>query len=67
MFLQKLKIKKLIYIVLFVISGFSYVGWLSFDIEKKRQFLSSSLGYSKDNFIKVLDFNNYVSKLETFK
>jgi hypothetical protein len=67
MFLQKLKIKKLIYIVLFVISGFSYVSWLSFDIEKKRQFLSSSLGYSKDNFIKVLDFNNYVSKLETFK
>ena len=54
MFLQKLSIKKIIYIFLFVISSFSYIGWLSNSLEKKRDLLSFSSAYSKDNFINVL-------------
>ena len=68
MFLKKLSIKKIIYSFLFVISGFSYIGWLSNSLEKKRSLLSFNSFYSKDNFINVIKVENYdYIDLEMFK
>jgi NADH-quinone oxidoreductase subunit H len=64
MFLKKLNIKKVFYGILFVISSFSYIGWLSFDSEKKKDLLNLSLNFNNSEVVKVLPiYTNNVNSL----
>lgn len=65
MFLEKMKIKKIIYLVLLFISCFSYIGWLSFSLEKKSYLVKSSLNLKEDVNLKILEIDNY--NLDYFK
>ena len=70
MFLKKLSIKKIFYGILFSISSFSYIGWLSFDLEKKKDLLDLSLNFSDSNIVKVLPiYSNNVNsvRIDEFK
>lgn len=70
MFLKKLSIKKIFYGILFGISSFSYIGWLSFDLEKKKDLLNSSLNFSDSDIVKVLPiYSNNVNsvRIDAFK
>lgn len=60
-----MKIKKIIYLVLLFISCFSYIGWLSFSLEKKSYLVKSSLNLKEDVNLKILEIDNY--NLDYFK
>lgn len=68
MFLEKMKIKQIIFLVLFFISCFSYIGWLSFSLEKKRSLSKELLNYNNgDVDLKVLTLNDYNNNLNFFE